>query len=116
MRSIRPLLLVAFAACHAAVTMAGPSLHALFGEDHGTPWAASAPGHGSKGLGHDGDDCAACHLLSLVAYDPNAAVSHPAPRIVRVSRPFRAHLPPLEFRTVAPSRAPPAPAPHLALV
>ncbi|WP_337174234.1 hypothetical protein [Paludisphaera sp.] len=113
MRSLRSLLLVAFVACHAAVTMAGPSLHDLLGNDHGASWGHAAPGHGSKAVGHDGDDCTACHHLSLVLYNPRSVGTYSAPRVERVTRPLQAQLPPLEFRTVAPSRAPPAPAPHL---
>jgi hypothetical protein len=115
MRSLRSLLLVAFVACHAAVTSAGPSLHALLGPDHGTSWGPTAPGNGSKSVGHDGDDCTACHLLSLVCYNPNTVGSYSALRVERVTRPLQAQLPPLEFRTVAPSRAPPAPASHLSI-
>lgn len=113
MRSLRSLLLVAFMACHAAVTLTGPSLHDWFGQDHGTSWGPAAPGHGTKLIGQDGDDCAACHLLSLAQHQPDTAFAHSAPRIERVAKPFRTSLPPRESGTIAPPRAPPAPSSHL---
>ncbi len=106
--SRRALSMIAFAAAYAVVMAAGPSLHGWVGSDHGASCAIEASGQLLQSPGHSGDDCAICHLLSLSQHRPDATISHPAPRVARVSRPVRVFLPPLESRAVSPPRAPPA--------
>ena len=67
-RSLRHSLVATLIALHAAVTLLGPSLHALPGWGHGsglTPLAKSDHSHGSGKSSHSkADDCPVCQFLA----------------------------------------------------
>lgn len=114
MRSVlRVLLIAALAACNATALSAGPALHGLLGVDHGHPGAAS-PDHERSGDHHRGDladvvdDCVACHLLSLVQFNPRPSLALTPPQIDRAPLAPSAHPRAVDARGYHTSRAPPS--------
>lgn len=110
----RTVLILALAACHATVLSAGPALHGLLGVDHGRVGATS-PDHERPGDHHRGiltdtvDDCVACHLLSLVQFNPKPGPALATPQIDRAPLAPSPHSHPADARGHYASRAPPSP-------
>lgn len=110
----RTVLIIALAACHATVLSAGPALHGLLGVDHGRVGAASTD-HERSGDHHRGvltdtvDDCVACHLLSLVPFNPKPGAALATPQIDRAPLAPRSHSNSADARGHYASRAPPSP-------
>lgn len=109
----RTVLVIALAACHATVLSAGPALHGLLGVDHGRVGAAS-PDHERSGEHHRGvptdtvDDCVACHLLSLIQFNPRPSLALASPQIDRAPLAPSLSTRPTDARGHYASRAPPS--------
>jgi len=117
MRSVlRTLLIATVAACHATVLSAGPVLHGLLGIDHGRV-GATFPDH-ERSSGHRGaltdstDDCVACHLLSLVQFNPKPGPSLSTLQVARVLLDPSPLPQPTDARGHYATRAPPAALDH----
>jgi hypothetical protein len=78
-RSLRHSLVATLIALHAAVTLLGPSLHALPGWGHGSglsPLAKTDHSHGSGKSSHaKADDCPVCQFLTQGQLSTDLAAS-----------------------------------------
>jgi hypothetical protein len=65
-RLVRQLLFAALIACHAAVTLCGPCLHALPGASHqvGATSKADRPDHPAQTRRDTADNCVICHFVA----------------------------------------------------
>lgn len=120
MRSVlRTFLIAAVAACHATVLSAGPALHGLLGIDHGRVGAAfpdherSGGHHHRDALSDSTDDCVACHLLSLIQFNPKPGPALSTLHVDRVPLDPSPLPHPTDARGHYATRAPPSNSDHL---
>ncbi|HZW33310.1 MAG TPA: hypothetical protein VFF52_21510 [Isosphaeraceae bacterium] len=101
-RLVRQVLFVTLIACHAAVTLCGPCLHALPGSSHqiGAMSKADRPDHPAQSRRDAADNCVICHFVaqgqllvesaSELAVEVVADLAIPA---LPTARPTTHHLP-----------------------
>jgi hypothetical protein len=101
-RIVRHLLFGSLIACHAAVMLCGPSLHALAGSSHGLAAASNSgrPDDPTQSRPDSADNCLICHFVAQgqlpVAFFGTVATHHVAELVVPalpISQPRPTHLP-----------------------